>query len=330
LKWNSGLRVIIFRGEGAFPDLRRASYFLSGGTALMARPIWKGNISFGLVNIPITLYTAEQKSELHFKLLDKRTSSEIRYERVNEETKQEVPWDQIVKGYEYDPGRYVVVTEEDFRKAAVEATQTIEITDFVDLASIGYAYFEKPYYVVPGKKAEKGYVLLREVLKRTSKVAIAQVVIRSRQYLSALIPQGNALVLNILRYHHELRDSAEFNFPAGGLSEDYKVSEKEMEIAKMLVDSMSTDWDPARYHDKYRDALMEWIEKKAAAGGALPAEEAPAPERRPAKVIDMMDLLKQSVQQVSKGRRKETGTRERSEQSRKSEPKPKKAAGGEG
>ncbi len=295
----------------------------------MARPIWKGNISFGLVNIPITLYSAEKKSELHFKLLDKRTRSAIRYERVNEETHQEVPPDQIVKGYEYDPGQYVLLSDEDFRNAAVEATQTIEITDFVDLASIGYAYFEKPYYVIPGKRAEKGYVLLREVLKRTRKVAIAQVVIRSRQYLSALIPQENALVLNILRYYHELGDTSEFDLPAGGL-EDYKISEKELEIATMLVEGMSAEWDPARYRDEYREALMEWIEKKAAADGAVPAEEELAAKRQSAKVVDMMALLKQSVDQVSGARRKGAGAREGAGRPRKSGPEHKKAAGGEG
>lgn len=294
----------------------------------MARPIWKGNISFGLVNIPITLYSAEEKKELSFKLLDKRTRSQVHYERVNEETKQEVPWDEIVKGYEYSPGNYVVLTEEDFKKAAVEATQTVAITDFVDLASIGYIYFSKPYYVVPGKRAEKGYVLLREVLKRTGKVAIAQVVIRSRQYLSALIPQGNALVLNILRYSRELRDPAELSFPAGSL-EEYKVSDRELEIAEMLVNSMTSGWDPRKYHDEYRDALMEWIAKKAQAGGAMPPEEVSAGKREPAKVIDMMDLLKRSVEQAAM-KRGESGGRsgERAERSRKSSAG--KAAGGEG
>ncbi len=172
----------------------------------MARAIWKGNISFGLVNVPIELYSAEKKSELHFKLLDKRSNSAVHYQRVSEKTGEEVPWDQIVKGYEYEGGDVVVLTEEDFKKAAVEATQTIEISDFVDLDDIEYRYFEKPYYVVPGKKAGKGYVLLREVLKRTGKVGISKVVIRSRQYLSALIPEENALVLVILRYYQELRD----------------------------------------------------------------------------------------------------------------------------
>lgn len=278
------------------------------------------------MNIPILLYTAEQKKELNFKLLDRRTRSKVHYERVSEETGKEVPWDEIVKGYEYDPGNYVILTEEDFQKAAVEATQTIAIIDFVDLASIGYVYFEKPYYAVPGKKSEKGYVLLREVLKRTGKVAIAQVVIRSRQYISAVIPQGDALVVNILRYHHELRDLAEFDFPSGSLDE-YKVSGKELEIAEMLVSGMTSEWDPAKYHDEYRDALMDWIEKKARAGGAMPVEEAPAGEREPAKVIDMMELLKQSVEKVSKEKGTDTG-RERKQEHHRSSGR-KKAAGGE-
>ncbi len=271
----------------------------------MARPIWKGSISFGLVNIPITLFTAEQKSELHFKLLDKRNKSEIRYERVSEETGQQVPWDQIVKGYKYDSGDYVVLTDEDFKKAAVEATQTIEIADFVPLNSIEYKYFEKPYYVVPGKKADKGYVLLREVLKRTGKVAISKVVIRSRQYLSALIPQEDALVLNILRYYDELRDPAEYNFPAGTI-EHFKVSERELQIAEMLVESMTSEWEPKKYHDEYREALMDWIEKKAQAGGAMPAPQGEVEGREEAgKVVDMMDLLKKSVQQAAAKRGKE-------------------------
>ncbi len=276
----------------------------------MARPIWKGSISFGLVNIPITLYSAEQKTELHFKLLDKRSKSEVHYQRVNEDTGQEVPWDQIVKGYQYEGGDYVLLDDEDFKKAAVEATQMIEISDFVDLSAIEFKYFEKPYYVVPGKKAEKGYVLLREVLKRTGKVAISKVVIRTRQYLSALIPQENALVLNILRYYQELRDESEFDFPTGSI-EQYKVTDRELQIAEMLVESMTNEWDPEKYHDEYHDALMEWIEKKAQAGGMVPAEQAAPEVRETGKVVDMMELLKRSVEQAAaqRGRapkRKET------------------------
>ena len=270
----------------------------------MTRPIWKGSISFGLVNIPISLFAAEKTNEMHFKLLDKRTKSEIRYERINVETGQPVPSDQIVKGYKYHDGDYIVLTEEDFKKAAVEATQTIEITDFVPLSSIGYIYFEKPYYVVPEKKAEKGYVLLREVLKRTGKVAISKVVIRSRQYLCALIPEGNALVLSILRFHDELRDVSELNLPPANI-EQYKTTERELQIAEMLVESMSSEWDPGRYHDEYRKAIMEWIEKKAEAQGVMPPSGELERKEVPGKVVDMMELLKKSVELASKRRGKE-------------------------
>jgi DNA end-binding protein Ku len=268
----------------------------------MARPIWKGNISFGLVNVPITLYSAEQKYELHFKLLDKQTKAGVRYERISEATGKPVPSEDIVKGYEYDNGDFVVLTDEDFKKAAVEATQTIEISDFVTLDSIEYKYFEKPYYVLPGKKAEKGYVLLREILRRSGKVAISKVVIRSRQYLSALIPEGNALVLAILRYNKELRDLSEFSFPTESL-EDYKVSEKELQIAGMLVDSMTSQWEPQKYHDEYREALMAWIEEKVKSGGTTPAPRQEKAEES-GKVVDMMELLKKSVEQAHKKRSK--------------------------
>jgi DNA end-binding protein Ku len=275
----------------------------------MARPIWKGNISFGLVNIPISLYSAEKKNELHFKLIDRRTKSEIRYEKINAETGQQVPLDQVVRGYKYEGGDYVLLSDEDFKKAAVEATQSIEILDFVPLSSIAYNYFEKPYYVVPEKKAEKGYVLLREVLRRTGKAAISKVVIRARQYLSALTPEGDVLALLILRFHDELREPSEFNLPSADIDR-YKISEKELKIAEMLVESMTKEWDPAQYHDEYREAIMEWIKKKAqAAGAALPSEGEEEKKPGAGKVVDMMELLKKSVEQAS-SRRKKEGPRE--------------------
>jgi DNA end-binding protein Ku len=213
--------------------------------------------------------------------------------------------DQVVKGYKYHGGDYVILTEEDFKRAAVEATQTIEIADFVPLSSIAYNFFEKPYYVVPEKKAEKGYVLLREVLKRTGRVAISKVVIRSRQYLSALIPEGDGLILNILRFHDELRDPSEYNLPPAGV-EQYKISDRELQIAEMLVESMTSEWDPRRYHDDYREAIMDWIEKKAQAEGAMPQPEGEAEGKaETGKVVDMMELLKKSVQMASSRRSKE-------------------------
>jgi DNA end-binding protein Ku len=269
----------------------------------MARPIWKGSISFGLVNVPVVLYSAEKRKELHFKMLDSRNLSPIRYERKNEKTGEEVPWNDIVKGYEYSDGEYVLLGDEDFKRAAVESTQTVEIQDFVDSDSVEYVYFDKPYYLVPGNKGEKGYVLLRETLRRTKKAGVAKVVIRTRQYLAALLVQGDALVLNLLRFHDELRDPGEFEFPSRKV-EEHKINPKELQMAERLVESMKSKWDPAKYKDDYSDALLKWIEQKAERGETKPA---PAVRGRKAEeaaagTINIMDLLKKSVEHTEKTR----------------------------
>lgn len=264
----------------------------------MPRPIWKGHISFGLVSIPITLYSAEKRFDLHFKLLDSRDKARIRYSRVNEVTGEEVPWDQIVKGYEYDDDKYVLIDDEEFKKVAVEATRTIEIEDFVAVDSIDHVYFDKPYFVVPDKKNQKGYVLLREVLRNTGKAGIARVVIHTREYLSTLFVTGDVLVLELLRFEQELRNPEEFELPGNDLS-DYKVTKKEVDLAEKLVEAMTTKWEPEKYEDEYRAELMEWIQKKAKAGGLeVPPESAdePGEEEGGGKVIDMMELLKKSVE----------------------------------
>jgi DNA end-binding protein Ku len=264
----------------------------------MSRPIWKGHITFGLVNIPVVLHSAVTQFDLHFRLLDSRNHARVRYERINEETGEEVPWQDIVKGYEYEEGRYVVLGDDDFEKVAVEVNKAVEIESFVDGKEIGYVYFDKPYYLVPDKKGEKGYVLLREVLRRSKKVGIAKVVIRTRQYLAALLPEGNVLVLDLLRFQQEIRNTAELEIPGHNIK-SYKISEKELALAQQLVDSMSTDWKPNQFHDEYRDALMKWIEKKAKSAG----HPVSAPRQKEAKggrgkVIDMMGLLKKSVQRA--------------------------------
>jgi len=286
----------------------------------MARPIWKGHISFGLVSIPITLYSAEKRFDLHFKLLDSRDKAKIRYSRVNEVAGEEVPWDQIVKGYEYDDDKYVIVEDEEFKKVAVEATRTIEIEDFIERDSIDYPYFDKPYFVVPDKKNQKGYVLLREVLRNTGKVGIAKVVIHTREYLSALFASEDVLVLELLRFEQELRSPGEFELPEGGLS-DYKVTKKEVELAEKLVEAMTTKWQPKKYKDEYRDELMEWIQKKAKSGGVEAAPESPEePEEEGGKVIDMMELLKKSVEgkgDSGKARRKTAAPKKKPSGSRK-------------
>jgi DNA end-binding protein Ku len=272
----------------------------------MARAIWKGTISFGLVNVPIALYPAERRSDLRFTLLDARNKAHVRYQRVNEATGEEVPWDEVVKAYEYEEGDFVIVEDEEFKRVAVEATQTIEIEDFVDEDEIEYIYFDKPYFLVPDKKGEKAYVLMRETLKRTHKVGIAKVVIRARQYLAALIPQGNALILDLLRFQQELRDMSEYEFPDKSL-EVHRISDKEIEMAEKLVETMSGKWEPQKYRDEYRDALMEYIQRKAKAGEtAVAVEAAPEPEEKKGEIIDIMDLLKKSVQQKAEQRPKKT------------------------
>lgn len=266
---------------------------------MASRPIWKGAISFGLVHVPVTLFSMEKKSELSFKLLDSRNKSTIRYERVNEQTGEQVPWENIVKGYEYSKNNYVILEDEDFKRAAVEASQLIEIQNFVSADQIADEYFEKPYMLVPQKKAEKGYVLLREILKETGRVGIAKVVIRTREYLSALSPREDGLVLLLLRWSEELRPIKEFELPQEEPS-NYKVSDREIELAKQLVEAQTVDWEPEQYKDEYRDRLMEWIEKKAELGDMASIEPMDDSDVEAAtNVIDLVDLLRQSVQASS-------------------------------
>src|SRR3954464_12009464 len=204
----------------------------------MSRPIWKGHISFGLVNVPVVLHAAERRAgDLSFRMIDSRNSARVRYERVNEETGEEVPWDKIVKGYEYDDGNYVLLSEEELQNASPELTKTIEIEQFVDLKAIDIRYFERPYMLVPDKKGEKGYVLLREAIAASGKAGISKVVIRGRQHLSALISQGNALVLELLRFHQELIDLGEFDLPSADLRQ-YAVAKKEIDLATQLIKGM--------------------------------------------------------------------------------------------
>lgn len=260
----------------------------------MARAIWKGSISFGLVNIPVGLYAAESRDEISFRMLDRRNMARVRYKRVNEETGDEVPWDETVRGYEFESGRYVVMSDEDLKHAAPEATQTIDITDFVDLEDISPLYFDKPYYLAPDKKGARAYALLRETLRRTGKAGIAKVVIRTKQYLAAVVARGDVITLELLRYAHELRDPNDLDLPAG----DAEVSERELEMAERLVEGMVEDWKPEKYKDTYRQELMNLIEERVESG-QLEASKSPAPrpKRAEGKVLDLMALLKQSVDQ---------------------------------
>jgi DNA end-binding protein Ku len=262
----------------------------------MARPIWTGTLSFGLLNVPVSVMPAERRVDMHFRMLDSRSNTAIRYERVNADTGEEVPWKDIVKAYEYKKGSYVVLSPEDIKSASPEGREAVEVEAFVDADSIGPEYFEKPYVLVPGKKAEKGYVLLRETLRRTGKIGIARVVIRTREYLSAVMPKDDGLLLVLLRYPQELVDVADYRLPEGKPA-SYRISAKEMEMAEQLIESMSGQWAPGDYKDEFRERLHKVIEKRMKSKGLVtPIEEdAEVPENASTNVVDFMTLLQKSL-----------------------------------
>jgi DNA end-binding protein Ku len=277
------------------------------GATNMSRPIWKGHISFGLVNVPVILMSAERRVDLSFRMIDSRNSARIRYERVNEETGEEVPWDKIVKGYEYDDGNYVLLSEEELQNASPELTKTIEIEQFVDLKDIDIRYFDRPYMLVPDKKGEKGYVLLREAIAASGKAGIAKVVIRGRQHLAALIAQGGALVLELLRFHQELIELSDFDLPSTELRE-YGVQKKEIELATKLIAGMTVKWNASKFHDEYRDALMKLVERKIKSGQTEAIEDVEQDELPVSQTLNFMDVLKRSVEHAEKGRTKSART----------------------
>ena len=257
----------------------------------MPRELWKGAIRFGLVHVPVSLYPAENREELSFTMLDKRDMSPVGYKRVNKSTGDEVPYEQIVKGYEWEDGRYVTLEKDDFTRANVEATQTVDIIGFMDADQIPNFFYESPYYLAPGKHGDKGYALLRETLVRSHKVGLATVVIRTRQHIAALYPVDNLLVLNTLRFATEMRSPDELDVPKD--LKDAKVQPKELDMAERLVDDMTMEkWDPTDYHDTYRDDLLKLIEQKAR-GKLKAAPKVKAP--REAQVIDFSALLERSL-----------------------------------
>jgi DNA end-binding protein Ku len=257
------------------------------------RPIWTGSISFGLINIPVSLFLAAERDELNFRLLRVSDLSPVNYKRVAESDGKEVPWDQIVKGYEYEKGKFVVLKEEDFKRVDVEATQTVDIMDFVLLAEINPMYFYKPYYVKPAKGGGKAYALLRETLRHEGKVAIAKVVIRTRQYLAAIKPQEEVLLLELMHFADELVEPSALDIPKCPT-----LNKNELSMARMLVGQMTAKWDPHKYKDEYKSALMELIEKKVESGG----HELKTPKKaakRAANVVDLADILRRSLQETA-------------------------------
>ena len=264
------------------------------------RAIWKGSISFGLVNIPIALYPATRKEELRFRLLRRTDLSPVNYKRVAEKDGKEVPWDDIVKGYEYEKGKYIVLKDEDFQRVDLEATQTVDIQDFVHQEEIDPMFFYKPYYLEPQKGGDKAYALLRDSLEKSKKVGIAKVVIKTRQYLAGVKPEGDALVLELMHFAEELADPNKLHVP-----KKIEVGKREMSMATALVDSMSSKWNPEKYHDDYREALMEVIEEKVEAGGKEIAEK-PKKAPKPTKVIDLVSVLQQSLEKTGGAKKKST------------------------
>jgi DNA end-binding protein Ku len=267
------------------------------------RAIWKGSISFGLVNIPIALYPATRKEELKFRLLRGSDLSPVNYKRVAEKDGKEVPWDEIVKGYEYEKGKFVVLGEKDFQRVDLEATQTVDIKDFVDVEEIDPMYFYKPYYLEPQKGGDKAYVLLRDVLSKTKKVGIAKVIIKTRQYLAGVKALKHALVLELMHFGEELSDAEQLNVP-----KKMEPGKREIDMAEALVKSMTSKWDPKKYKDDYRDALLEVIEEKVEAGGKE-IEEKPKAKKTSSKVIDLVAVLQQSLAQSGGGKKKSRSTK---------------------
>ena len=264
------------------------------------RAIWKGSISFGLVNIPIALYPATRKEELKFRLLRAKDLSPVNYKRVAEKDGREVPWGEIVKGYEYEKGKFVVLNEKDFQRVDLEATQTVDIQDFVDIDEIDPMYFYKPYYLEPQKGGDKAYVLLREALADGKKVGIAKVVIKTRQYLAGVKALKHALVLELMHFADELLDAEKLNVP-----KKLEIGKREKDMAKALVDNMSSKWDPEKYHDDYREALMEVIEEKVESGGKE-IEEKPKEKKASTKVIDLVAVLKESLEKSQGAKKKKS------------------------
>ena len=250
------------------------------------RPIWKGSISFGLVYIPVAVYPATREEKISFRQLRKTDLSPIRYRKVAEADSKEVPADQIVKGFEYERGRYVVLNDEDFEKVRIESTHSIDISDFVDLEQVDPKFFYKPYFLEPQKGGEKAYALLHKALSGTGKIGIAKVVIANREYLASVKPDGLFLILELMHFATEVLKPEELNRPTTELTD------KELKMAQALIDSMSGEWEPEKYRDQYRDALMEIIESKAQ-NKALPTPAPAAP--RTTNVVDLVKVLQESI-----------------------------------
>jgi len=254
--------------------------------------IWKGSLTFGLVNIPVELKTAVRADHISFRLLHKEDLSPVKYERVCQAEGEPVPWNEIVKGYEYEKGKFVVLTDEDFKTAALEQSKTIDILDFVKEDEIDPRYFETPYYLVPAKGGEKPYALLREAIRQTGSVGIGKIIIRQIQHLAAVKVVGDALVLEIMRFANELVEAKEFSFPSREA-----IRPQELQMAEQLVANLAEPFDPTRYTDEYRANLMKII--KAKMKGKKVKLEEPEGEAPDSDVLDLMSRLRASLEEGS-------------------------------
>jgi DNA end-binding protein Ku len=268
------------------------------------RAMWTGSIGFGLVQIAVKLYPRERTNDLAFHQVDRRDGALIGYERVNKATHKPVAWGDIAKGYELHKGQFVIVTDDDFEKANVAASQTIEIQDFVAASEIPVEYFDRPYFILPDKRGAKAYGVMRDAMARKGLAALGYVVLRTRQHLCAVVPEGDLLVLELLRFAHELKPAREV---ASGMTGPAKASPKEIELAEQLIDRMVVDWDPAKYKDSYRDDLLAAIRHKAETGSLEPRNVPPAPRTQ---AIDLVALLEKSVANAKGG--KASATKKRS------------------
>jgi len=255
----------------------------------MPRALWKGSISFGLVNIPIELHTAVRDHRPKFRMLHAKDKSPVRFERVCIRDGHPVAWEDLVKGYEFQKGHFVVVTKEDFQAAAVEKTRTIDIVDFVKSDEIDDRFFETPYYLLPAKGGERAYALLREAIRQSGRVGVAKFILRDAQHLAAVEAIDNALVLTIMRFADELVETSAFEFPG-----DAGMRKPELDMAKSLVNSLAAEWDPTKYTDQYRENLLKLIQAKLK-GKKVDLEEAAEP--RQAEVVDLMERLRRSLEQ---------------------------------
>ena len=265
----------------------------------MAKALWKGAVTFGLVHIPVELFPAEDRKEFHFSMLDRRDLAPVGYKRFNKRSGEEVEWNDIIKGYEYEKDSYVVLSDEDFRRANVKASEAIEIQAFVPADQIAPQYYETPYYLAPIARGKKVYALLRETLRATQRVAIAQVVIRTTQHLAAVLPVGDALMLNTLRYAKELHPVADFDLPSAG-TKAAGLSARELELAKRLVDDMTENWKAEKFKDTFHEDLMRRIEEKIQKGQTKEItgpDESAKTSQRSAEIIDLAALLRNSLAQ---------------------------------